>query len=260
MTRIAVLHPGAMGARVGAALVECGHDVVWLPEGRGMATADRAHHAGLRGVTDLDGCDLVLSVVPPMAAVDTARWVAGYRGRYVDANAISPATARQVAAIVTAGGATYTDGGIIGLPPDRSGSTRLYLSGPDAGGVAPLFDGAKIEARVLDDGGPYAASALKMTYAAWTKISAALVLAARSAAESLGVEQALAAEWALSQPGLEWRWELATRDGVNKGWRWTDEMREIARTLSAAGQPGGFGEAAAELFSRFTRPDDTPSS
>ena len=31
--------------------------------------------------------------------------------------------------MVTEGGASYVDGGIIGLPPEIAGHTRLYLSG-----------------------------------------------------------------------------------------------------------------------------------
>ena len=74
-----------------------------------------------------------MSVCPPHAALDIARQVAGFGGVYVDANAISPATAREVAGIVEAGGASYVDGGIIGTPPVAPGFIRLYLSGPRAG-------------------------------------------------------------------------------------------------------------------------------
>jgi 3-hydroxyisobutyrate dehydrogenase-like beta-hydroxyacid dehydrogenase len=255
MTRIAMLHPGAMGGEIGAALVAIGHEVVWLPKGRSTATQRRAAEAGMVAAANLEGCALVLSVVPPAAALETARSVAAYGGHFVDANAISPPTAREVARIVTEGGATYTDGGIIGGPPTTAGTTRLYLSGEHAPQVAQFFDGARIEARVVEAGGPTAASALKMTYAAWTKISAALLLSARLTAAELGVEEALAQEWALSQPDLDARWRSAGRSAASKGWRWTAEMREIARTFASAGQPAGFGQAAAELYERFARPD-----
>lgn len=102
---------------------------------------------------------------------------------------------------------------------------------------------------------PFAASALKMTYAAWTKISAALLLAGRATAEVLGGEEALVAEWALSQPALADRYAAAHRSAVAKGWRWNDEMRQIAATFAAAGQPDGFGVAAAQVFDRFGRPE-----
>jgi hypothetical protein len=44
------------------------------------------------------------------------------------------------------------------------------------------------------------------------------------------------------------RLETAARSADAKGWRWIGEMREIAATLRAAGQPGGFHDAAADVF------------
>jgi 3-hydroxyisobutyrate dehydrogenase-like beta-hydroxyacid dehydrogenase len=253
MTRIAVLHPGQMGAEVGRALAETGHDVGWLPAGRGAATRRRARAAGLRELPDLGDREVVLSVCPPAAALDTARAVAGFRGVYVDANAISPAAAGEVAAAVRRGGATYVDGGIIGPPPARAGSTRLYLSGAHAAAVAELFREARIEAVVLE-GGDAAASALKMTYAAWTKITAALLVSVRRTARDLDVEDALVAEWARSQPELADRYAAALGAAQQKGWRWEEEMRQIARTFTAAGEPAGFADAAAQQFARWPRP------
>lgn len=248
-----MLHPGQMGAEVGRALVDVGAEVVWLAGGRSDDTRGRAESAGLVAVQDLAGCDLVVSVCPPGAALAVARLVRGFEGTYLDANAISPATAAEVAEIVTSGGAGYVDGGIIGGPPTERGTTRLYLSGERAGEVAQAFFDARIEPVVLE-AGPYAASATKMTYAAWTKISAALVLAARETAAALDIDDALLAEWSISQPGLEARSDQAARSAATKGWRWEAEMREIARTFEGVGQPPGFGEAAAEIFARHPRP------
>ena len=255
MSRIAILHPGQMGAETGSALRAVGHQVGWLPAGRGSGTRRRATEAGLVALDDLRDCDVVLSVCPPAAALETARRVAGFTGVYVDANAISPETARQVAAVVRERGATYVDGGIVGPPPARADSTRLYLSGEGAGEVATVFEGSRLEAVVLgtDD---VAASALKMTYAAYTKISAALLVSIRCAARDLGVEEALVAEWARSQPDLGRRHAAALDAIAGKAWRWAEEMRQISRTFGDVGQPRGFGDAAAELFGRWPRPVD----
>ena len=104
------------------------------------------------------------------------------------------------------------------------------------------------------EGDPYSASALKMVYAAWTKGSAALLVAVEQAAAALDVAAVLHEEWALSQPDLERR-SAAGRDAAEeKGWRWTGEMREIAATMRAAGVPSGFHDAAAEIFGGFDRP------
>jgi Domain of unknown function (DUF1932) len=94
----------------------------------------------------------------------------------------------------------------------------------------------------------------EMAYAAWTKGTAALVLAARGLARAEGVEDVLLAEWALSQPGLDERSARAARAAAAKGWRWIAEMEEIAAAMAGAGLPEGFHRAAAEIYRRS--PDD----
>jgi hypothetical protein len=111
--------------------------------------------------------------------------------------------------------------------------------------VRELFDGSALEARVVEN-----ASAVKMAYAAWTKGSAALLLAVRELARAEGVEPTLLAEWELSLPELIERSQRAARSAEAKGWRWVGEMEEIAATFEAAGLPKGFHLAAAEVFRR----------
>ena len=259
MATVGLLHPGEMGAALGGCLVSVGHEVLWDPAGRSRATTGRALSHELTGVK-LDQLvaksSVIFSVCPPHAALDVAHQVAaaGYAGCYVDANAISAATAGQVAAVVTAAGASYVDGGIIGQPPENAGHTRLYLSGPQANEVRVLFNRSRLDARIAE--GPlYAASTVKMAYAAWTKGSSALLLAARALARAGGVERTLLAEWQLSQPNLAAQSERSATAAAAKGWRWIGEMEEIAASMSAAGLPDGFHEAAAELFDRASRAD-----
>ena len=47
MSRIGLLHPGAMGASIGAQLTSKTHTVLWWPEGRSERSAKRAEQAGL---------------------------------------------------------------------------------------------------------------------------------------------------------------------------------------------------------------------
>jgi 3-hydroxyisobutyrate dehydrogenase-like beta-hydroxyacid dehydrogenase len=255
MTTIGVLHPGAMGAAVGAALVSTGHQVIWASEDRSPQTCQRAREAGLRDVLSVEALiaesETVLSICPPDAAVQVALSAAGLHGTFVDANAISPDTSRRIGEII---GDAYVDAGIVGPPPVRAGTTRLYLAGPGAAGVAGHFLDTPMEPRVINGAGPTAASALKMVYAAWTKGSAALLLAIEQTALADGVAEQLHAEWELSQPQLGDRLAAAHRSADAKGWRWEGEMRQIAATFVAAGEPGGFHEAAASVFSRATRP------
>lgn len=258
-----VLHPGEMGAAVGACLVRQGHQVLWASQDRGPASAGRAAGAGLADAGtpgSLAGrADVILSICPPHAALAVARSVAGFRGVYVDANAVSPATTREVGRAVTAGGASFVDGGIIGQPPAATGGSagagsRLYLAGPEAERVAALFAGTPLAAVVIGVE-PGQASAIKMAYAAWTKGTAALILAARALAGAEGVEDELLREWEQSQPMLPARCESAARSAARKGWRWVGEMEEIAASMAAAGLPEGFHRAAAEVFRRSAAAD-----
>lgn len=249
---IGLLHPGEMGAAVGAALRAGGQEVLWASDGRSGASAERARRAGLADGGSVREvvrrCDVILSVCPPQAAVEVARSAAGFDGLYVDANAVSPMTARTIAPLVR----RCVDGGIIGPPPSREGTTRLYLSGPEAGAVADLFAGTLVDARVVS-AEIGAASAVKMAYAAWTKGTAALLLGVRALARVQGVEQTLLEEWDMSQPQLADRSATAGRSALTKGWRWLPEMNEIADTFAGAGLPDGFHRAAAETYGRFPR-------
>jgi 3-hydroxyisobutyrate dehydrogenase-like beta-hydroxyacid dehydrogenase len=237
-----------MGSAVGAALRANGHDVLWASSGRSEDTARRALEVGLRDAGSVEAllaeAELVLSIVPPHAAASVASAAADYHGLFVDANAISPATARSLAP------PRLVDGGIVGSPPREQGTTRLYLSGEGADAVAALFEGSAVDARVVA-GGIGAASALKLTYAAWSKGTAALVLAIRDVARANDVEGPLLTEWEESVPGLFQTLSQAECSAGEKGWRWIGEMEEIADTFAAAGQPEGFHRAAAQVYRQW---------
>ena len=252
---IAMLHPGEMGAAVGACLVSAGHRVVWASAGRSAATRARAKAAGLADVATLaravEEAEFVFSVCPPHGVLDLAAEIAelGFDGLYVDGNAVSSDTAREVGARVEAAHARFVDGGIIGPAPATAGTTRFYLSGPKAGEVAALFKGTFVTATALD--GPVgAASALKVCYAAWNKGSIALLTAVRALARHEGVDGDLMTEWKHSLPDVAKRSEAITSQ-ARKAWRWIGEMDAIAGSFAAAGLPGGFHIAAADIYSRL---------
>jgi 3-hydroxyisobutyrate dehydrogenase-like beta-hydroxyacid dehydrogenase len=253
-TVVGMVHPGEMGASVAGALVAQGVRVIWASEGRSEQSRRRARAAGLEDAGTLEqlatAADIIVCVCPPDQAAAMARTAAsaGFGGLYVDANAVAPSTAQGIKAIVEAEGASFVDADLIGGPARVGGSTRLYLSGPEAARVATLFVGSdRVEVMVLGRD-TTTASALKMCYAAWTKTSAALLLAVRSAARTMGVEAALLAEWERSQPDLAARMEAAGR-AVPKAWRFAGEMQEIARAFADADAAGGgFAEAAAKVF------------
>lgn len=258
-TVVGFLHPGAMGSAMAAT---CQARTIWVSDGRSHATVQRADAAAMEAVPSLaaltEAADVVVSICPPHAAVQVAEDVVatGFDGLYVDANAVSPSTARSVAALVD----RYVDGSVIGPPPVEPGRSRLYLSGPEAATVARLWQGSALEPIVLDSGA-VAASALKMAYASWTKGSAALLLASLAAAEAEGVDGDLMTEWDISQPGLRERVSRTAAGVGPKGWRFVGEMHEIAATMSASGLPDGFHQAAADLYERLgqLRGSDAPS-
>ncbi len=258
MSQIAVglLHPGEMGSIIGVALRSGGAKVSWCSEGRSRESRARAEAAGLVDAGTLPvivrESEVIVSVCPPQAALGLAGKVAalGFAGMYLDANAVSPATARAIGALLESVGARCVDGGIVGPPPKAAGTTRLYLSGTEARRVAAIFGSGPMETIVLD--GPVgAASTLKVAYAAYTKGAAALLLTVRALAVKEGVDEPLLQEWARSLPDLPARVEAALRGSVRKAWRFVGEMEESADTFAAAGLPDGFSRAAAEAYRRL---------
>lgn len=250
---VGLLHPGEMGSAVGATVVASGARVLWASEGRSHATAARARDIGLvEGGTPaavVAASDVILSVVPPHGALETARAVAaaGFRGIYVDANAVAPETARTIGQVIEAGGARFVDGGIIGPATRKPGAARIYLAGAEAARVVPLFAAGPVDAIVLD-GPAGAASALKAAYAGWNKGSQALLAAIRAFAIAEGVDEALLAEWKISKPDLPAQSARAFSENARKAWRFVGEMDELREALVATGLPGGFHDAAAEIY------------
>lgn len=250
-TSVGLLHPGAMGAAVGAALTAAGTRTSWVSAGRGPATRSRAQAAGLtevRDVAELADCDVILSVCPPAAALDVARSVRGFRGLYLDANAISPRHAQDIEDLL-GGTATVADGGIVGPPPRHAGTTRLYLSGPaDAvAKLARLFTGTPLRPVALD--GPVgAASALKLAFASYNKLTFALAAQAHALAERHGVGGELRELAADVLPGTPFGAPGGIVSAGQRAWRWEGEMAEIAAASEAAGLSPALVTAAQELF------------
>ncbi|MFC7472748.1 DUF1932 domain-containing protein [Dankookia sp. GCM10030260] len=235
MAVIAIIAQGAMGAGIGHRLARRGATVLTSLAGRSAASAQRAAAAGMRDATaaELAGADIFLSVLPPAEAKACAAWlapalsVAPRKAIYVDCNAISPATAAEVAAIIGPTGAAFVDGGIIGGPPREDGYTPvLYVAGPEADRLGALRDHG-LDVRVTP--GPIgAASALKMSYAGITKGLVALSSAMMLAATRAGAAEGFRAELARSQPQLLAWFGRMVPPMPDKAYRWVGEMEEIA--------------------------------
>lgn len=253
---VGILHPGAMGVSVARSIRDGGHEVYWASDGRSGASRERANEHGLVDVGSLsavcDRSEIVLSICPPEAATDVANAVAdaGFKGVFVDTNAISPKRMMTIDKTLSAAGISVVDGGIIGLPAWKADGTWLYLSGKDAGLVANCAGGGLLETEVV---GPDIgkASALKMCYAALSKGTTALICAILATADELGVRDELAGHWDRDEAGLAQVREMKMRGVTEKAWRYVAEMEEIATTFESVGQTDGFHRAAADVYRRL---------
>ncbi len=242
-----------MGAAVAAALKTSKEQIIWASEGRSEETKTRAFQAGLQDFIHLETLvqksDLIFSVCPPASALELATKAAsfGFKGTYVDVNAIAPETSSAVAKLIRNVGAHFIDGSVVGGPPKEKGETRIYFSGEQAEEICSLFRASLFDAVDLGSN-ETAASALKMAYAAWTKGSSALLLNVRALAKGAGVEEALLKEWRLSLPDLELRSDRTAFTASQKAWRFIGEMQEISKTFKDLGLHEGFHKAATEVY------------
>lgn len=269
---IGVLHPGAMGVSVARSLQDSGHNVGWVSARRSAETQERAQ--GLIAFDSLDEisvwADALISICPPHGAVALAQRVhaTAFSGLYIDANALAPSTSLRIGEIMGLG--AFVDGGIIGPPALQPGTTRLYLSGHHAAGVAEWFSAGALQAipmvpaqkkaqnasRAVEQ--HVAASMLKMSYAAYSKGASALLLSANALAEAGGVTEALHAEWAISAPSLLKQSQRAAQMTSGKAWRFEGEMLEISETYSNAGLPDALHAGAAAVYERMAALKDLP--
>ncbi len=251
---VAIMAPGQMGHAIGAHLVKAGLRVITNLEGRGEDTLARAARAGIidagSDAAMVREADILLSILPPGNAVEFARRAAEAIKEtsadllYVDCNAISPATAAQVADILGAVGINCVDASIRGGAPlgDRP-QPRIYASGPGAEDFRALNDfGLDIHAI---GSRPGQASGLKICAASVSKGVVLLMVQAFAAARALGVEKELREELQ-AHPAFKGAERRAPNLGPDAT-RWASEMDEIAGTFAAIGLSPRTYEGFAEL-------------
>jgi len=253
---VGLLHPGEMGISVGASIKKSGRGVYWVSEGRSQKTKERAASQDLKDAKTLqqlcDTCSVIFSVCPPHAAEDVASQVVScsFSGLYIDANAISPQRSVSIGKNMDKAGISYVDGGIIGGPAWQPGTTRMHLSGKQAALAADCFSAGPMETNIIGSS-VGKASALKMCFAAYTKGTTALLCGIMSTAEALGVRDELFEQWKIPGPDFADQSVQRVRGVTKKAWRFIGEMEEISSTFEAAGLPGGFHAAAADIYRRL---------
>lgn len=253
MTKIGILHPGEMGISIAASAMNSGHPVYWVSEGRSEHTRRRAEKHNLIELKSLTEvcrtCEVIISICPPHASEEVARSVTleYFKGVYLDANAISPQRVKKLQQAMEENGIRFVDGSVIGGPAWEAGETFLYLSGKDAETIRDCFPSGPLETKIIgDEAGD--ASALKMCYAAYSKGTTALLAAVLAAAEAYDVSEELSRQWDMDDPGFSEQVNRRVMRTSAKAWRFKGEMEEIASTFEQAGLPGGFHQAAAEIF------------
>lgn len=174
-----------MGSGLGRLLCKHSVRVVTNLEGRSARSKELARSAGVEDLGSdkalLTTADTFISVLVPSAAVAIAKRIAACAktvepGRlrtkfYIDANAVSPGTVRQMSSLFNDSGITFVDCSIIGGPPrlkpdDTWSMPTIALSGPGIRDIMldDIFDVSYVGPEIGQ------ASALKMSFASLTKV------------------------------------------------------------------------------------------
>jgi L-threonate 2-dehydrogenase len=254
---VAIVAQGAMGAGIGARLVEHGVTVLTTLAGRSDASVERARAAGMQAVTEAQctQADFFLSICPPSEAATLAARIARIiaasekKPVYVDCNAVSPKTKIMIGETLIMTGSRFVDVGIIGLPPKGNQGPVLHASGKDATSFGAL-NKFGIEIKLID--APIgAASALKMSYAGITKGLMAMAPMMMLAASRAGVAQELHNELARTQASLLLGFEKSVPGMFDKAYRFVGEMREIADFAGDDPAARLMYEAVARFYTRI---------
>jgi putative dehydrogenase len=264
---VAVVAQGAMGAGVGARLVERGLKVVTSLAGRSEDSARRAKAAGMVAVSDQEmaRADYFLSILPPSDALALAERMAAviapgnHKPVYIDCNAVSPPTKIEIGHVITQAGSPFVDGSIIGGPPKAGyDGPAIYASGPDAGRFAALTDFGLVVHVMRGPVG--AASAMKMSYAGITKGLTALGAMMMLAATRGGVAEGLRAELERSQPHLLPWLQRSVPAMFSKAYRYVGEMEEISDYVGEDISAQEMFDAFADFYTRLAADYDGPQT
>lgn len=274
-TTIGIIYPGEMGSALGSLFAAAGFRVVTTVDGRSERTRGLAHRAAMHTLPSLadvvEEADVLLSLVPPEAAVEVARQACSYglgkpNAIYVDVNSVSPETALSVAEIVGRHGWRFVDGAIHGQAARLPQHGRLYLSGAGAGELARLWHGL-LDVHVLGDE-PGRASALKMLMSGVSKGLVALFVEMALTAEATGLLDEFLENCRSFYPGVSDPVARMLPTYPRHAVRRAQEMREVAAMARDHGlRPGMVAEAGrliaglseSDFSSCLRDPDGQPS-
>ena len=240
---IGILYAGELGSAVGALLQSRGYRVVTTHGTRGPRTIQRCAETGLIALDSLAEvvrqADVLISLVPPAAALDIAKQyadlaaIAPKRAIYVDANSIGPESVVAIGNRLSATGIDFVDAAINGLAKNLRESGTFFLSGPRAGEIAGLF-GDATRVRLLGNT-PGRASAMKMLLGGLSKGVCALFLELARVAERNGMLPEMLEAIRSIYPGIHALADRMLPTYALHAERRVTEMSELAATARAAG-------------------------
>ena len=259
MRSAALLYPGEMGCAVAKVLVADGWAVRTHLSGPSLVCRGDAEAAAIADLGSLDEAigtsDLVVSLVPPAAALEVAATAAeaarrnGRRPLYLDANSVAPATMAAVAATLAGAGLDCVDGSFIGSAAELGGRTRLNLSGPRAGELAAALPAAFHTTALGPEVG--AASALKLAFAGFNKGLVALFLDVMGAGAVAGRPDELLRCLRDFYPGTVETLERLLPSYPRHAARRADELDELAHWLASEERDAAWATTARDVLRRF---------
>ncbi len=242
--KIGIMSIGEMGFHWAKLLKSHGVEVLTYDKDRGEVSRKRSENAGVKSMASMaelvQSAELIVSIVVPSAAKRVAETVAAAVKEsrrkdllFLDANAISPMTADDIAAELNPAGVDFVDGCIIGSATKMGKGTIVYVSGPQASRLQAL-ESFHIPIKVL---GPNTnqASAFKVVYAGLTKGLQGLFCELFMGARRFGLLKELSAQYEESFPGLIDKVSSSIVGLRLHAGRRAEEMDELKRTFNHHG-------------------------
>lgn len=237
---VGILSLGEMGEQWARVLSSHGVRICTCSNGRSPRTLEAAQRCGVSQMENVEALvevsDLIVSLVPAGASLEVARRVAqaikstGRNSLFLEANAISPARAQEIAALVTLAGGDCVDGGVIGAASQLTKGTFTVLSGPRAHELEDLgLLGLSVEV-VGDNVGQ--ASALKMLNAGLFHGLTTLMLELLFGAGRLGILPQVLRLYERRSPGMLKQLAPLIETTQRHGHRRSHEMAELLEAFS----------------------------
>lgn len=239
---VAIAHLLAASPRAPYRLVTCS-------QGRSGKTLERIKEAGIEDLPSLyqvvRQADIIIAVVPPKLALDTAQRVLSELTKprtgqissaipiYLELNSISPQSVSEIQTLFIHQPIDVVDGAIHGLAKNIKSQGMLYLSGPKSAEVQDIFQSEMACYLLGETLGK--ASALKMLTAGLNKGLSALFFELLLAAQKAGLIDEMMALYQQNYPQIMQVIERITPSYPQHIGRRTDELREMQKTFQQWG-------------------------